>query len=96
MVGGSINARCYGGSSPRAAFRWVLNALQACGHDYYRHTNKVSETDTLPVGHVADERVDGEAISDFPDQLAPCSLRLFIGCPGSNKNLVPMNRHQQI
>lgn len=82
MVRGSIYACRHGGSSPCATFRWVLNGLQARWHHDYRHTNKVSETDALPVGHVADERVNSEAISDFVDQLAPCSLRLFIGRPG--------------
>ena len=82
MVRGSIYARCHSGSSLCATFRWVRYALQARRHHDYRHTNKVSETDALPVSHVADEGINGEAISDFLDQLAPCSLCLFVGCPG--------------
>ena len=78
MVRWSIYARCHSGSSLCATFRWVLDALQARWHHDHRHTNKVSETDALPVGHVADEGVNGEAISDFLNQLAPCSLCLFV------------------
>nr|ACR35236.1 unknown [Zea mays] len=78
VVRRSVDACRHCCSSLRTAFRRVLDALQACRHHDHRHPNKVPETDTLPVSHVANKRINSEAIFDFSDQLAPCSLRLYI------------------
>lgn len=78
VVRRSVYACRHCGSPLRTAFRRVLNALQACRHHDNRHTNKVPETDALPVGHVANKGINREAIFDFSDQLSPCSLCLFI------------------
>jgi hypothetical protein len=88
MVGRSVYACRHSSSSPRAAFWWVLNALEACRHGDYRHPNKVPETNELPVGQVADERVDSEAIFDFLDQLPSRPLRLSNESSENNVSLL--------
>ena len=71
-----MNAGGDGSPSSSSMRRWIRYFGKTSWDNKNRHTNKIADADFLPISCIANESIDAEAFSNFPNQFSSCSLCL--------------------